>query len=503
VNLGGGTLLSSGPLNVRGTVSNGSASLTTNTTTLFSTGRLPDTTVALPARLRGEGDVGGLTNNGTVEPVNLGNGAGATLQAASYAQSLTAELDAAPGALVQVTNNATLNGTLNINNYTPPAGCGNAATYLTAGGTISGVWSAVTPSTFSGGRFFVRPGSSNAGVRTIRVPSAPALSVSGADQMLQVGIGAPSFTGCDTITRYVATLDPAGGGAAFERDVVNAAVTGLPNQVTYSVRLQAVNAAGAGAYSDFRTAKTNRSPTAVIDISPAQPKPGEPVTLTASVSDDGTPAPTLRWDADGNGSFNEGTQTITTFTYPKDGTYTAKLQLTDSDNVTTLVSRPVVVSSDPQPVPTPAPTVVPTAEPTTEPTVQPSPTPTPTVGPEQVDPADPKLELRLPKSGLRQSRSGIAAVTLANQNSFDVTAKVTLRPRSTKATTAALASYGTLTTTLKARRRAVVRVKLKKAARTQLRRKRKLKATLFVTMTGPQGPPVTVTKRFLLRAPKR
>ena len=161
VNLGGGTLTSSGPLNVRGTVSNGSASLNTNTTTLFATGRLPNTTVALPARLRGEGGVGGLTNNGTVEPVNLGNGNGATLQG-GHAQSLTAELDAAPGALVQVAGNATLNGTLNINNYSPPGGCGNAATYLTAGGTISGIWSAVTPSTFTGGRFFVRPGASSA-----------------------------------------------------------------------------------------------------------------------------------------------------------------------------------------------------------------------------------------------------------------------------------------------------------------------------------------------------
>ena len=56
--------------------------------------------------------------------------------------------------------------------------------------------------------------------------------------------------------------------------------------------------------------------------------PSEPVTLTASVTDDGTPAPALRWDADGNGSFNDGTQTITTFTYPKAGSYTAKLQLT-------------------------------------------------------------------------------------------------------------------------------------------------------------------------------
>jgi hypothetical protein len=145
--------------------------------------------------------------------------------------------------------------------------------------------------------------------------------------------------------------------------------------------------------------------------------------------------------------------------------------------------------------------VVPTASPTATPTA--APTPAPTVDPNQVDPADPKLDIRLPKSGVRQTRSGTVSVLLDNQNAFTVTAKITIRPRSTKATTAAPASYGTKTVTLQARRRAVVKVKVKKAARALLRRKKKLKATVFATLTGPAGPPVTVTERVILRAPKK
>ena len=70
----------------------------------------------------------------------------------------------------------------------------------------------------------------------------------------------------------------------------------------------------------------------------------QPVTLTATnVADDGgADNVTLAWDTDNDGNFDNGTGTSVTPTFGP-GSHTVKLKLTDSDNVTTVISHDVVV----------------------------------------------------------------------------------------------------------------------------------------------------------------
>jgi extracellular elastinolytic metalloproteinase len=132
----------------------------------------------------------------------------------------------------------------------------------------------------------------------------------------------------------------------------------------------------------------NLAPAGSLSAAPSTVRPGEPVVLTASMSDpDGTIAE-YEWDADGNGSIDRRTTSQTTaFSYAANGTYRARVGARDSSGGRGFAQATVAVTDV-----TPAPTETPAATPTA------TPTPTPTVTPISIAPI-----VRLPGTGRRFS----------------------------------------------------------------------------------------------------
>ncbi len=131
------------------------------------------------------------------------------------------------------------------------------------------------------GTYFVRVrgfSSSTTGDYTFTVTAASAPTA--APGNVQVGVGAGALTvswdaisdsdaGSSAITGYVATAEPAAGGASSEcrSDAAATACTidGLPAGTTYSVTVAAENEAGAGPASEAVSATTPTAPTAAPD----------------------------------------------------------------------------------------------------------------------------------------------------------------------------------------------------------------------------------------------
>lgn len=115
-------------------------------------------------------------------------------------------------------------------------------------------------------------------------------------------------------------------------------------------------------------------PTAAIGASPSAPAPGAQVTLTATVAAGAeVTAPTLSWDLDDDGAFDDAVGSSATATFATAGGHVVRVQAVypDADRA---VARELVTVTDPNaPAPvTPAPTTTPPA---------PTPTPTPTAPP--------------------------------------------------------------------------------------------------------------------------
>jgi PKD repeat protein len=91
-----------------------------------------------------------------------------------------------------------------------------------------------------------------------------------------------------------------------------------------------------------KTIRVNAKPSVSVSCSPANPAPNDPITCNASASDpEGSVS--YAWDKDGNG-FNDGSDPSEQFSFPA-GTYTIRVQVTDSDGATANSQASVTVAN--------------------------------------------------------------------------------------------------------------------------------------------------------------
>jgi PKD repeat protein len=91
------------------------------------------------------------------------------------------------------------------------------------------------------------------------------------------------------------------------------------------------------------TVRPNAAPVASFTSDPESPETGEQVTFTSTSSDpDGRPL-THRWDTDNDGSFDDGTGSQATRSYPNNETRTVRLQVTDSGGSVQTATRSITI----------------------------------------------------------------------------------------------------------------------------------------------------------------
>jgi secreted trypsin-like serine protease len=135
-------------------------------------------------------------------------------------------------------------------------------------------------------------------------------------------------------------------------------------------------------------------PTAAIGVSPSAPVQGAQVTLTATVAGGAeVTAPTLSWDLDDDGAFDDAVGSSATATFATAGAHVVRVQAVypDADRA---VARELVAVADPNapaPVTPPAPTTAPPAPTATPP---PAPAPAPTAPPPATATARPPIQLQ-------------------------------------------------------------------------------------------------------------
>ncbi len=90
----------------------------------------------------------------------------------------------------------------------------------------------------------------------------------------------------------------------------------------------------------------NRPPVACMSVSEPAPVAGETVRFSSKSVDapDGTVA-SQAWDLDNDGSFDDGTGSTASRSFPASGTYTVRLRATDDDGASHVVSRPIIVNA--------------------------------------------------------------------------------------------------------------------------------------------------------------
>ena len=93
---------------------------------------------------------------------------------------------------------------------------------------------------------------------------------------------------------------------------------------------------------------TDRPPVADFGFTPAFPLKGDTVTFDSSISED--PDGTIdnqSWDLDNDTHFDDGTGVTAQRSFADDGTYTVRLEVTDNNGNTDVVSKTVVVGNRP------------------------------------------------------------------------------------------------------------------------------------------------------------
>jgi hypothetical protein len=170
--------------------------------------------------------------------------------------------------------------------------------------TPSSAFFAFSPSTYSVSAGAANLGSINFTAAPASIPTEPtSIQITSNDGSLSVGFTAPVSDGGSAIVRYEYSLD----GASFvsgETAVSPVNITGLTNGTTYSIRLRAVNATGAGVTSLTYTAVPYTVPGAPTIVSPIAGYDKQLlVRITENAVYAGTPTTDLEYSTDGGTTF--------------------------------------------------------------------------------------------------------------------------------------------------------------------------------------------------------
>jgi PKD repeat protein len=120
---------------------------------------------------------------------------------------------------------------------------------------------------------------------------------------------------------------------AFDDGIGESVPWTFPRKGSYTVKVKVTDNSGASAQATSIVTVANTLPLAAFSYSPASPNPRQPVTLTSTSTDpdDPTTPPSVAWDLDNDGAFDDGTtpQVVKAFTTP--GSHTVRLLATDAD----------------------------------------------------------------------------------------------------------------------------------------------------------------------------
>jgi PKD repeat protein len=150
----------------------------------------------------------------------------------------------------------------------------------------------------------------------------------------------------DTVVSYRWTVD----GAFVDEDDAPGFTYRFPEPGVYDVTLTVTDTRGATGRTTERVVvgEATRPPTARLDVSPAVPTVGDPVTFDATGSTDDGEILAHRWDLDGDGTF-EATGPVVERRFPGGGTFVVALLVIDDDGETDTANATLRVNEPPEP----------------------------------------------------------------------------------------------------------------------------------------------------------
>jgi hypothetical protein len=249
---------------------------------------------------------------------------------------------------------------------------------------------------------------------------------------------------------------------------------------------------GAPALNAFVRSKV---PTVAIAISPAAATAGDQVTLTANVNRGAeTTDPTLAWDLDDDGQFDDAAGTSSTVTFPSAGNPFVRLRAVWTDGDRAVTRDPVVVTAVTAPPPPPPP----------------PPPPAQVIGPppEQLADAVAAQQRAIPIGGV-SVRTSVKLKTLRGTNGLGVTfqcragckitGKLTVSSSTAKRYRLSSRTIGSAGGSLNATGSAKMTVRLTTRPKRALRRASNFTATLTTSLSGDLGATVAGTKQISVR----
>ncbi len=132
---------------------------------------------------------------------------------------------------------------------------------------------------------------------------------------------------------------------SFDDGTGSSASQSFPTSGTKTVRLRVTDNDGLTADATKTVTVGNRAPSASFDLAPAAPLTGESVTFTSTSSDPDGSIAGQAWDLDNDGSFDDGTGSSASQSFPTSGTKTVRLRVTDNDGLTGVATRTVSVGN--------------------------------------------------------------------------------------------------------------------------------------------------------------